>query len=79
MSKNCILCNLFFFAADVWRVHRKKLTPSFHFDILRDSLNIIRTNAKILCNQMKAEMERPEFDIMEYIEKCSLDIIGGKS
>ncbi|KAK7603328.1 hypothetical protein V9T40_003327 [Parthenolecanium corni] len=62
--------------ADVWRVHRKKLTPSFHFDILRDSLNIIRTNAKILCNQMKAEMERPEFDIMEYIEKCSLDIIG---
>lgn len=67
-----------FFAADVWRVHRKKLTPSFHFDILRDSLNVIRTNSEILCKQLKAETDQPEFDIMEYIEKCSLDIICGE-
>ncbi|XKL62379.1 hypothetical protein PGB90_002212 [Kerria lacca] len=61
--------------ADVWRVHRKLLTPCFHFKILQESLDMIQKNAEILCDQLKPKEDQTEFDILEYVEKCSLDII----
>uniref|UniRef100_A0AAT9UTP0 Cytochrome P450 4NU1 short isoform n=1 Tax=Maconellicoccus hirsutus TaxID=177089 RepID=A0AAT9UTP0_MACHI len=60
---------------DTWRVHRKLLTPTFHFKILENSIEIIHRNVNILKNSLEREVGSGEFDIHSYIEKCSLDII----
>ncbi|KAK7603318.1 hypothetical protein V9T40_003317 [Parthenolecanium corni] len=61
--------------ADVWKVHRKLLTPSFHFKILENAVGMIEKHANIMCQQLESRVEQPEFDITDYVEKCSLDII----
>lgn len=65
-------------SADVWKVHRKLLTPSFHFKILENAVGMIEKHANIMCQQLESRVEQPEFDITDYVEKCSLDIICGK-
>ncbi len=38
----------------------------------------MQTNSEILCKQLSSRLNQEEFDVLEYVEKCSLDIIGGK-
>lgn len=59
-------------------MHRKLLTPSFHFKILENAVGMIENHAKIMCQQLESRVEQPEFDITDYVEKCSLDVICGK-
>lgn len=73
-----VVYNIILFLGERWQVHRKLLTPTFHFKILENSIGIIYKNAKILSEQLENENEN-EFNIHKYIEKCSLDIICGKS
>lgn len=63
--------------ADVWRNHRKILTPAFHFKMLENSVPTMKKNAQILSQQLEKKINQPEFDIESFIEKCSLDIISG--
>lgn len=63
--------------ADAWRAHRKLLTPCFHFKLLEDTVGVISKNANILRDQLKSRVDGPEFDIHDYIEKHSLDVICG--
>jgi len=65
-------------AEDVWKPHRRLLTPSFHSKILESSLEIMERNAIILCEQLRSQVDADEFDILPYVEQCSLDIICGK-
>ncbi|XKL61636.1 hypothetical protein PGB90_001469 [Kerria lacca] len=62
--------------ADVWRNHRKILTPAFHFKMLENSVPTMKKNAQILSQQLEKKINQPEFDIESFIEKCSLDIIS---
>ncbi|XP_065226295.1 cytochrome P450 4C1-like isoform X2 [Planococcus citri] len=62
--------------ADIWRVHRKLLTPSFHFKIVEKSVPMMFKNAKILCDKLESEIDQSGFDIQKYLERTALDIIG---
>jgi cytochrome P450 family 4 len=60
-----------------WRVHRKSLTPAFHFNILHEFLQIFNKNSKILVERLMKDADK-EFDIFEAVSLCALDIINGK-
>lgn len=66
------------FSGEIWSSHRKFLTPTFHFKILENSLEIIHKNAGIFVEQIKPKVGKSEFDIQIFVEKMSLDVISGK-
>lgn len=68
--------NLLTSNGDIWRLHRKLLTPSFHFKIVEQAVPMMLRNAKILCDKLEFEIDRSEFNAEKYIEKSTLDIIG---
>ncbi|XKL62372.1 hypothetical protein PGB90_002205 [Kerria lacca] len=61
--------------ADIWRVHRKKISPSFNKKMLENSIPIIVENTKILVEQFKNKVDQSEFGIREFLDNCSLDIL----
>lgn len=76
-----LLCDekiLFSFSGEIWSSHRKFLTPTFHFKILENSLEIIHKNAQIFVEQLKPEVGKSEFNVQMFVEKMSLDVISGK-
>jgi cytochrome P450 len=61
-----------------WRVHRKSLTPAFHFNILHEFLQIFNKNSKILVERLNKDAGKGTgFDIFESVSLCALDIING--
>ncbi|XP_065214566.1 cytochrome P450 4C1-like [Planococcus citri] len=68
--------NLLTSNADIWRTHRKLLTPSFHFKIVEKAVPMMFRNAEILCDKLQKEVDQSAFNIEKYIEKSTLDIIG---
>ncbi|KAK7603329.1 hypothetical protein V9T40_003328 [Parthenolecanium corni] len=61
---------------EIWSSHRKFLTPTFHFKLLENSLEIIHKNAKIFVEQLKSKVDETEFDVQIFVEKMSLDVIS---
>jgi len=62
-------------------VHRKILTPAFHFSILHEFLPIINKNSKILTEKLSEATEvkeGKELNIFDAVSLCALDIICGK-
>lgn len=60
-------------------MHRKSLTPAFHFNILQEFLQIFNKNSKILVERLtKVAGNGKGFDIFESVSLCALDIINGK-
>lgn len=57
-----------------WRPKRKLLTPTFHYDILKDFLPVFNEQAKILVNKIQAAQGTP-IEVLSYITLCALDII----
>ena len=57
-----------------WNKHRKLLTPTFHFRILEDFLQVMVDHTDVLLQKLEKEAERT-FDITPFISLCSLDII----
>jgi hypothetical protein len=54
------------------------LTPSFHFKILEDFLEVFSANSEILVKKLQQEVGRDHFDVHPYITNCALDIICGQ-
>jgi hypothetical protein len=54
------------------------LTPSFHFKILEDFLEVFSANSEILVKKLQQEVGRDYFDVHPYITNCALDIICGQ-
>ncbi|XKL62373.1 hypothetical protein PGB90_002206 [Kerria lacca] len=63
--------------ADIWRVHRKQINPSFHSKLVEKSVPVILENGQILIEQLKKKIDHPDFDIRNFVEKCTLDILSG--
>ncbi|XP_023239640.1 cytochrome P450 4C1-like isoform X2 [Centruroides sculpturatus] len=59
-----------------WRNRRKLITPSFHFRILEDFQDIFNEQSNILVKKLKKQAKNGEFDIVDVVNLCALDIIG---
>ncbi|KAK1804100.1 hypothetical protein P4O66_020140, partial [Electrophorus voltai] len=60
---------------DKWRSRRKMLTPSFHFSILVDFLEVMNEQSEILIQKMQKHVGGEPFNCFSYITLCALDII----
>ncbi|XP_007524588.1 cytochrome P450 4V2-like [Erinaceus europaeus] len=58
-----------------WRTRRKMLTPTFHFTILEDFLDIMNEQANILVSKLEKHANQEAFNCFFYIALCALDII----
>nr|BAC86562.1 unnamed protein product [Homo sapiens] len=58
-----------------WRSRRKMLTPTFHFTILEDFLDIMNEQANILVKKLEKHINQEAFNCFFYITLCALDII----
>lgn len=58
-----------------WRARRKLITPTFHFRILNDFIQVFEEQAVILVQSLKSKASKGVFNIMPYISLCTLDII----
>jgi hypothetical protein len=54
------------------------LTPTFHFNILEDFVQVFGEQAEVLVRKMGAELGKPSFNVFPYVTLCTLDIICGK-
>uniref|UniRef100_A0A914X3R9 Uncharacterized protein n=2 Tax=Plectus sambesii TaxID=2011161 RepID=A0A914X3R9_9BILA len=63
-------------ASTTWRPRRKLLTPTFHYDILKDFVEVFNQQSKILLGILRPFAESGKsFDVSTYIASCALDII----
>jgi len=59
-------------------VHRKVLTPAFHFKILEEFVDTFNDNAQILCKALDQKVSLKGFDVSLNLKLCALDNICGK-
>uniref|UniRef100_H3CNU3 Cytochrome P450 4V2 n=1 Tax=Tetraodon nigroviridis TaxID=99883 RepID=H3CNU3_TETNG len=58
-----------------WRHRRKMLTPTFHFSILTDFLEVMNEQAEILVEKLELQAGKGPFNCFSHITLCALDII----
>lgn len=58
-----------------WHSRRKLLTPTFHFRILQDFLEVFNEQSQIMVENLKKKADGKAFDIFPHITHCALDII----
>ncbi|XP_070846660.1 cytochrome P450 4V8 [Chaetodon trifascialis] len=58
-----------------WRQRRKMLTPTFHFSILNDFLEVMNEQAQILVEKLETQAGKGSFNCFSYVTLCALDII----
>ncbi|CAL8331176.1 unnamed protein product [Lota lota] len=58
-----------------WRQRRKMLTPTFHFSILVEFLEVMNEQADILVEKLGREVGEAPFNCFQHITLCALDII----
>ncbi|XP_034628412.1 cytochrome P450 4V2 [Trachemys scripta elegans] len=68
---NALFCS----TGDKWRSRRKMITPTFHFTILADFLEVINEQANILVDKLEKHVDKEPFDCFLDITLCALDII----
>lgn len=80
-SKNCKKCikdrkNFWFWSsAQIWRPHRKLLTPTFHYDILKEFVEVFNDQSKVLVKILSEKASQGSLNICTYTNLCALDII----
>lgn len=60
---------------DYWKQNRRIITPTFHFQILEQFLDVFHSNSNIMVEKLSAEVGNPSVDIYPYVTNCALDII----
>lgn len=66
---------------DKWVHDRKLITPSFHFNILENFVDVMTEKTEILNNRIKHHIKtKPNepLNFFEYAVECAMDIICGK-
>nr|QVK45574.1 cytochrome P450 [Brachionus paranguensis] len=59
-----------------WTKRRRLITPTFHFEILNDFLNVMNEQADILVEILaKLTRQNQEINIFERLKACALDVI----
>uniref|UniRef100_A0A914Z715 Cytochrome P450 n=1 Tax=Panagrolaimus superbus TaxID=310955 RepID=A0A914Z715_9BILA len=64
-------------SAETWRPRRKLLTPTFHYDILKNFVYVFNKQADIMVQQIRKQLETSDeaIEIGNYVTLCALDII----
>lgn len=62
---------------DKWFVHRRWLTPAFHFGILEAYIDIFNKNSRILVKKLSTFGQEP-VPILPTVSLCTLDIVCGE-
>ncbi|KJH42771.1 unspecific monooxygenase [Dictyocaulus viviparus] len=60
---------------DNWRPKRKMLTPTFHYDILKDFLPTFNEQSRVLVKRLASLPEGEPVELLSFITLCGLDII----
>uniref|UniRef100_A0A6Q2WW86 Cytochrome P450 4V2 n=1 Tax=Esox lucius TaxID=8010 RepID=A0A6Q2WW86_ESOLU len=60
---------------DKWRGRRKMLTPTFHFSILAEFLEVMNEQTEVLIQKLEKQAGGDPFNCFNYITLCALDII----
>lgn len=55
------------------------MTPTFHFSILADFLEVMNEQAEILVEKLELQVGKGPFNCFSHITLCALDIICGRS
>ncbi|KAK6630020.1 hypothetical protein RUM44_005755 [Polyplax serrata] len=59
-----------------WSAHRKLITPTFHFSILQNFVEVFQRNSTILVTKLQVKADTGEvFDMFPLVTLCALDII----
>ncbi|KAM9313677.1 cytochrome P450 4V8 [Pholidichthys leucotaenia] len=58
-----------------WRQRRKMLTPTFHFSILAEFLEVMNEQAEILVEKLEKKAGKGPFNCFSHVTLCALDII----
>lgn len=58
-----------------WRSRRKMITPSFHFAILSEFLEVMNEQSKILVEKLNSRAGKGSFNCFMDVTLCALDII----
>ncbi len=53
------------------------LTPTFHFSILTEFLEVMNEQAEVLIEKLEKQAGKGSFNCFNYITLCALDIICG--
>ncbi|KAK6639165.1 hypothetical protein RUM43_007435 [Polyplax serrata] len=56
-----------------WQTMRKIITPTFHFSVLHDYIDVFTKNAGVLLQVLDKESTREECDLPKFITHCALD------
>ncbi|KAF2879875.1 hypothetical protein ILUMI_26305 [Ignelater luminosus] len=57
----------------IWKLRRKTIMPTFNQNILNDYVKVFAEKAEILVDQLKKVAGKGEFNIYDYINRCTLD------
>ncbi|EDO31777.1 predicted protein, partial [Nematostella vectensis] len=69
------ICN-FIFTGEKWKKRRRLLTPTFHFKILNDFVQVFDEQSQVMVSILKSQPSEKVFNIFPLIGCCALDIIG---
>ncbi|CAH0550618.1 unnamed protein product [Brassicogethes aeneus] len=58
-----------------WKERRKIITPTFHFQILEQFVDVFENQGKILIKKLEKEVGKDSVNIFPYVTLCTLDII----
>lgn len=62
-----------------WRQRRKMLTPTFHFSILTDFLEVMNEQTAVLLEKLDKKAGTGPYNCFSDVTLCALDIICGES
>lgn len=68
---------LFTSRGDVWKTHRKLLSQTMRYSIINSYYPIFNENMKLLTNRLAEKVDQGPFNIYDYLEVCTLDMITG--
>lgn len=66
-------------AGNKWKKHRRIITPTFHFKVLEDFVEVFNSTGDILMNKLRKEVGKASFDIVPFFSMFALDAICGNS
>ncbi|XP_073434913.1 cytochrome P450 4V2-like [Dendrobates tinctorius] len=59
-----------------WHSRRKMITPTFHFAILSEFLEVMNEQSKVLVEKFKEKLDKEAFNCFMDVTLCALDIIS---